>query len=703
MLERLIPFSRPGLFRKPRSWHQNVKPGPPGKEPHGASPVSGGLKEAVEKAQEALLAGQQKEGFWCAELRADTTLESDTIMALFYLDLADPRKVQKLARHILHEQLPDGGWSVFRHGPADLSATVKAYWALKFAGHSPEEPALRKARARIEDLGGIHRVNTYLKFYMALFGLYDWEGVPTIPPEIMLFPNWFYFNLYSLSAWTRAIVVPLTIVWAQRPQMQTPPQARLDELFEDECRFIPLKEVMAPVPFFSWKNFFLWWDVGLKRLEGHGPHFLRTWSLRLAEEWLLEHLEDSDGLGAIFPGILNTLLAMKALGYPATDPRFQRQFEELEALWVDRGDSIEVQPCFSPVWDTAISVVSLAESGLRRDHPALVRSAEWLLECEVRRKGDWTVRDPHQHPGGWAFEFHNEWYPDIDDTAMVLLALRQIQLEEGWSHAREKACLRGLHWLLSMQCRSGGWAAFDRDNTQWIFTKIPFADHNAMIDPPTADITGRVLEILGHIGYDRSYPCVQRAVEFLKREQERDGSWFGRWGVNYLYGTWQVLRGLAAIGEPMDQLHTQKAIRWLKSVQHEDGGWGETCATYENPSQKGRGPSTPSQTAWATMGLLAAGWVRDPAVDRGIAYLLSAQSQDGTWEEEEFTGTGFPGVFYLEYTLYRNYFPLLALGLYQRLMGEPSLAPPAGLRAPSRSGVAPESVPAEEYLIAREN
>ena len=660
--EWLTPFGHP-LFRKPTQWAERFKPSA-GSEAEGeVSPV---LEQGISLARAALLRKQNAEdGYWSADLRADTTLESDTIMLLHFLGRGDSPKIRRLANFILDQQNADGGWPIFRGGPSEISASVKAYWALKLAGHSPEEACLSRARKRISELGGIHRVNTYSKFYMALFGLYDWRGVPSIPPEIMLFPTWFYFNLYELSAWTRSIVVPLSVIWSERPKAVCPAHARLDELFPDSRRFIPLGEAMAPHDFFSWTNFFLLWDQGLKTMEGRGGHWIRSWALRLAEDWILERLRDSDGLGAIFPGIVNTLMAMKALGYPDSDPRLREQLAILERLEIDRGQSLEMQPCHSPVWDTAIAVIALAESGLDREHPALVRAVDWLLSKEIRRPGDWRFTNPVGPVSGWAFQFNNAFYPDIDDTAMVLLALRHVQLDDEPTQAREKACLRSLHWLLSMQSREGGWAAFDKDNTKLIFTKIPFADHNAVIDPPDADITGRVLELLGYIGYDESYPVVRSAVEFLRREQEEDGSWYGRWGVNYIYGTWQVLRGLAAVGQDMDEPWVRKAADWLSSVQRPEGGWGETCATYHDPSLKGRGPSTPSQTAWALMGLMAAGRVDAPAVERGVEWLLSNQRADGTWDEAEFTGTGFPKVFYLEYTLYRDYFPLLALGQFQ--------------------------------------
>jgi squalene-hopene/tetraprenyl-beta-curcumene cyclase len=668
MIKNLVSGWLPGQSknRKPEGLADNLRPDL-GAEPQGQT-AGGDVSSAAARAQRALLSMQNREdGFWHAPLRGDSTTTSDTIMLLNFLGLGNSVKVRKYANFLLNCQLPDGGWPIYQNGPSEISATVKAYWALKFAGHAPHEPRMAAARKRIKELGGIHKVNSYTKFYMALFGQYDWRGVPTIPPELMLFPNWFYFNIYEMSAWTRSIVVPLSIVWSYQPAIQCPPHAVLDELFPDTRRYVSMDEAVGPHSFFSWTKFLLLWDNGLKTIEGHGGHWIRVWALRLAEDWMLRRLQDSDGLGAIYPGIINTIMAMKCLGYPDTDPRLVEQLQVLDRLELQYEDSAEIQPCHAPVWDTAISVIALAESGFDRRDTAMVNSARWLVSKEIKIRGDWAVTNPEGPTGGWHFQFANSWYPDIDDTAMVVLALRHVHLEGPLAQAREKACLRGINWLLSMQSSTGGWAAFDKENTKAILTKIPFADHNAMIDPPTSDITARVLELLGYIGYDRTYPAVARAIKFLRREQEADGSWFGRWCVNYIYGTWQVLRGLSAIDEDMRQPYVQKAVSWLKSAQLKDGGWGETCETYADPSKKGCGPSTPSQTAWAVMGLLAAGCPTDDAsVRRGIDHLVRTQKEDGTWDETENTGTGFPKVYYLEYTMYRQYFPLMALGMYQK-------------------------------------
>lgn len=672
---RFLPgLSRRRLFKKPRHWDRIF----PALEPMASASetsIAWNLKETMERAQRWLFQKQNnKDGHWLADLRADTTLESDMIMLYVFLGWQDRpgirEKVKGLAAHILNGQEKDGGWPIYRHGPSEISATFKAYWSLKLAGYAADDPRLLRAHECLERLGGIHKINSYCKFYLALFGLYNWAGVPAIPPELMFFPKWFYFNIYEMSSWTRGIVIPLSIVWAKRPKMQLPANGRIDELLKGKSAWVPVggESMNPPEGFFSWRKFFLELDAFLKDMEGSGPYFLRGWSLRRAEQWMLEHNERSEGLAAIFPAMLNTILAMKALGHPDSHPVLQHNLRELEKFFIDRGEQgIEVQPCVSPVWDTAISMLALVESGVRPDHPGLVKATRWLLDREIKTPGDWRVKNTTGPVGGWAFEYENAWYPDIDDTAMVLLALRRVKLEGPLSQAREKAFLRGLNWVLSMQSSNGGWAAFDVDNTKWIFTQIPFADHNAMIDPPTVDVTARVLEVLGLVGYDKTYDCIHQAVHFIKREQEADGSWYGRWGVNYIYGTWQAVRGLTCVGENPSEAYIQNALAWLRSVQQPDGGWGERCDSYDHPARKGKGPSTPSQTAWAIMAFLSCGFLDDPAMERGIRYLLSSQRPDGTWNEDEFTGTGFPKVFYLEYTYYRHYFPLLALGMYQRL------------------------------------
>ena len=626
-----------------------------------------GSAQAVSRASEAFLKSQTEQGYWWADLTADTTLESDYILLLLWLhppkDGAwDPPcrdKVECAIKSILNRQLPDGGFNIYPGGPADVSATVKAYFALKLAGIPTGDPGMLRARDTILRLGGIQAANSYVKVNLSLFGLYPREHVPSIPPEMILLPGNF---IYQMSSWTRAIVMPLAIVHAMNPRRPVPDGFDLKEIF--------LKG--APLGFrrdekvFTWRNVFLALDRGLKWWERHGSQTLRKRAIRRAEQWMLERTRYTDGLGAIYPPMMYAIMALDLLGYPPDHPDRIEAQHQFENLIVDDERGFYFQPCFSVVWDTAMAVFSLGEAGAALRDPAtaagreraLERCADWLLTKEVRRRGDWSLKRPELEPSGWYFEFANEFYPDIDDTAMVLLGL---------SHARagrpekQKACVkRAVTWLLSMQSKDGGWAAFDVDNDWKPLSGVPFADHNAMLDPTCPDITGRVLEALMAWGLDPNSEHARRAVEYLKSTQEQDGSWHGRWGVNYIYGTFLALRGLRAAGESDREAYILRAGEWLRSIQNADGGWGESCASYDNgtftPTR-----STPSQTAWAILGLIAGGDAKSISVQRGVEFLISIQQRDGTWKEDLATGTGFPRVFYLSYHMYRNAFPLLAL------------------------------------------
>jgi squalene-hopene/tetraprenyl-beta-curcumene cyclase len=644
----------------------------------GLDQVSAGIRRAADW----LLGQQHPEGYWCGELEADTMLESDYIFMHTLLGTGDRGKMERAVNEIVRHQNADGGWSIYPNGPSNISLGVKAYFALKLMGWSPEHPVLERARAWLLANGGVVECNTFTKIYLCFLGQYEYDAVPAVPPEIVLFPNWFYFNIYEISAWSRAILVPLSIAYAKKPFKKIPAEQGIDELFVGGRKNADLHLKWDRKRPIGWRNFFLLMDRITHWAERIHIRPLRKMALKKAEKWLLARFEMSDGLGAIYPAMLNAIIALRCLGYSVDDPQFIRAMDEFERLGIDnpKGEpnypipTFRMQPCASPVWDTAQAVYVLGQAGLTRKDYRLRRAADWLLDKEVRHKGDWAESVKDVAPGGWYFEFNNEFYPDIDDTAQVLLALSCVQNPR--ERYQYEASRRALDWIFAMQCKNGGWASFDRDNTKMIFQYIPFADHNAMLDPPTVDITGRMLEMLAAYGFTRRDPRVERAVQFVLKEQEPDGSWFGRWGVNYLYGTFLVLRGLEAMGVWSHEPAILQATEWIRMVQNADGGWGETCGSYDDPLQRGIGPSTPSQTAWAVLGLLAGGDTRSDSVAKGIRWLVSRQTADGTWDESAegrngeavYTGTGFPRVFYLAYHLYKDYFPLLAMTTYKRAM-----------------------------------
>lgn len=620
------------------------------------------LDDAVDRGVRYLLSIQNREGYWLGELEADTTLESDYILYLHILGKLNRTRVAKLANQVRSKQLPDGGWSVYEGGPSELNATVKAYVALKIAGDPAGLPHMSRACARVHALSGLEHTNSFTRFYLALVGAVGWEMVPAVPPELMLSPDWFYLNIYEMSSWTRGIVIPLMILYSVKPLWPLPSHARVDELFRD-----PKNKTAAfawDSQLLTWRNFFLALDRVFKMYERIPVKPFREKALARARQWLIDHLGRSDGLGAIYPAMMNSIFALLALGHSPDDPLTAREIGQLARFEIEEGNTIRLQPCLSPVWDTAIAMVAMEEAGLPPDHPALVKAARWMLDQQILGPGDWQVKNGNTKPGGWAFEFRNDFYPDVDDTAFVLQALQRVDFPD--RPRMEEAIRRGITWMLSMQNRDGGWGAFDRDNDCAILTQVPFADHNAMIDPSTEDVTARVIECLGRFGWNASHPIVKRALSFLQREQCPDGSWYGRWGVNYVYGTSGVLRALEALGLA-GRDDAQLATQWLRSVQNPDGGFGETCASYEDEAMKGKGPSTPSQTAWGLIGLLAAAEPNDPAVIGAIRFLTQRQKDDGTWAEAASTGTGFPAVFYLKYHLYRIYFPLYALARHRNI------------------------------------
>lgn len=631
-------------------------------------PFRARLESAIQRSQDHLLSLRKPEKYWVGELMVDSTLMSDMVAYHHWNGKVDLAWQRKAVNHILSMQLPDGGWNNYFGGPAEVNATIKAYLALKLAGVPVTDRRMLRAREIALNLGGVPRMNTFSKLYLALFGLFPWAYVPTIPCEVILIGKWFYVNFNEMSSWSRSMLVPLAIINHYKPTR--PVGVDLDELYPEGIHERDL--ALAPDPErLTWRNFFLWLDRVHKFAEWFaqtGIHPFRKRALRKAEQWMLERFEGSDGLAAIFPAILNSLIALKALGYADDHPQVRRAEHELKKLEHEDERAIWMEPCLSPVWDTAITALCLRESGLPADHPVLQETAEWLMAKEIRFRGDWQYKNGAEvEPSGWVFEFENKWNPDVDDTAMVLLALRGIKTAD--RAKREECFTRALKWMLTFQCKDGGWAAFDKDCTKGVLEKVPFADHNAMLDPECADITARILELLGYEGYSVSHPQVQRALRYIREQQEQDGSWYGRWGVNYVYGTWQVLRGLRALNVDMAQPWIVKARDWLESVQHEDGGWGERCNTYDDPVFKGQGPSTASQTAWAVMGLCAFDDPHRPSLVRGIDYLVRMQNLDGSWTEPETTGTGFPRVFYLKYDMYRNTWPLLALSTFRKIGG----------------------------------
>jgi squalene-hopene/tetraprenyl-beta-curcumene cyclase len=617
---------------------------------------------ALASACSSLLALQQPDGHWVGELEGDTILESEYILLLAFLGKEQTEVARKAAAYILRQQRADGSWSNYPGGPLEVSVSVKAYFALKLTGHDPEAPYMVRAREQILAGGGAARCNSFTKFYLALLGQFPYASCPSVPPELMLLPRWLYVSLYAMSSWTRTIVVPLSIFSASRPVRSLPPERGIRELFLEP----PEKPAWPATPapgIFNWTNFFLGVDFLYKRLEPWlGP--VRRLAIRKAADWMRDRLADSDGLGAIFPPMIYTVIVLRCLGIPDDDPQMVHALLQLEELMIEEDDTIRLQPCFSPVWDTALTLNALAAAGMDVEDAAVRRGVDWLLAREVRQRGDWSATNPGLEPAGWFFEYRNPFYPDTDDTAMVLMALARTGATN-LAQARP-AIDRGLRWLIGMQNRDGGWAAFDRDINREVLTRIPFADHNAMLDPSCPDITARVLEALGAHGARRGERHIDRGLAFLERTQDPRGCWPGRWGVNYLYGTWQVLVGLKAVGYDMTSPLVRRAVRWLESVQQPDGGWGESCRSYDDPSLAGQGTPTASQTAWALLALLAAGEADNPVTRAGIEYLLATRSEDGGWQEEPFTGTGFPKVFYLKYHLYSHYFPLMALARYAR-------------------------------------
>lgn len=620
------------------------------------------IDEAIGRSRQYLLGLQHQEGgYWVGEVESNSTITSEYIYLMHFMGTVDDLRQRKMVHYLRDTQLPDGGWNIYYGAPGDLSTTLEAYAAMKLAGENPDSRHMRLAREFALGHGGVENARVFTKIFFALLGTYPWDQCPALPPELMLLPAGFPLNIYEMSSWARSTVVPLLVLWHYKPVIEGGAGFSLEELRISPQRSAGSK-AGRPAALDRWGKVFLLSDRILKFYEKKPLAALRRKALRLAEQWILDHQDPSGDWGGIMPAMMNSLMALKCLGYPLSHPSVRKGLEAVHRFAIEDARTLRLQSCVSPVWDTANTCLALLESDLEADHPALEKARQWLWTKQARVKGDWAVKNPEAEPGGWFFEFENRYYPDVDDTLAVLKVLNH-----GCSRPdHAEAWHRGFQWLLSMQSRNGGWGAFDVDNEQEIWNRIPFADHKSMLDPPTSDLTGRVLEFLGSAGYRHDFPAARRGIAFLESQQEPDGSWFGRWGVNYLYGTWCALCGLKAIGYPMDAPRVRRAVHWLMGCQNPDGGWGESCFSYDDPRYKGKGKSTASQTAWALMGLVAAGEAASEAADRGAAFLVRTQNERGSWDEEEFTGTGFPRFFYLRYHMYRDYFPLMALSRYRR-------------------------------------
>ncbi len=656
---------------------------------------------SLQRAIEALKGLQNEDGHWCAELEGDSILESEYLLMKFILGqereaMADGRDgwetLTKIANCLRNQQREDGGWGQFPGSDIDISATVKGYFALKLMGDDVNAPHMVAARKCVQANGGAEAVNSFTNFYLACLGQVSWNAVPAIPPEIVYLPQWFYFHLTKVSAWTRTMILPLSLVVTLRPTRALPADMGIDELYLDQKQRHRLNSKPDTPP--AWNRFFLAIDKFLKLVHPMGGTPVRRLAVKRAEQWILRRAGQdgeaaTDGLGAIFPPMVYLQIAFQALGYRRDHPVIQRAERELDEFFIEEPETneIRIQPCFSPVWDTGIALYALTDCNLTAEEPAVNRACKWLRSKECKHVGDWVDNLDSSYQlddrGGWYFEYHNAWYPDCDDTVMVAMALQRAGGEANIASGQ-----RGVRWVLDMQNADGGWAAFDKTTHRQILEYIPFADHNAMQDPSCPDITGRVLECLSWHGYDNTHPAIRKAVQYIKSEQIVEGEhgcWFGRWGVNYIYGTWQAVIGPIRCGEDPSQEWIQRAGRWVKSIQKEDGSFGESAMTYEDPSLKGQGPSTASQTAWAAMILQEIFGPDDPDLKRAINWLCDTQlssddAQDkaknpdgdpaGSWVETEFTGTGFPKVFYLRYHMYRLYFPIMAIGRYLSAHGD---------------------------------
>lgn len=671
------------------------------------------LDQSIRAAADWLSARQKPEGYWVGRLESNACMEAQWLLAFWFLGLESHHLRPRLAVSLLKTQRADGSWEIYHGAPAgDINTTVEAYAALRSCGIAADDPRLAAARDWIQSKGGLRNIRVFTRYWLALIGEWPWEKTPNIPPEVIHFPNGFIFSIYNFAQWARATLMPIAVLSARRPSRPLPAENRLDDLFPGGRDAFDYDLPGKPGADF-WDKFFRVTDKVLHRAQtaagSLGASFGRNGSVKRALEWIIQH-QDADGVwGGIQPPWIYSTMALVNEGYALDHPVIARALAALDdPRWrVDVGDATWIQASTSPVWDTILTLLAFDDCHLNGDYTAEVSKAlGWVLDQQVLRKGDWSVKLPDTAPGGWAFEYKNYFYPDTDDTAVALIALSQFRgavcpSDETGERAGariEAAISLGVDWLIAMQCRGGGWGAFDKDNDKKFLTKIPFCDFGEALDPPSVDVTAHIVEAFGKLGLGKDHPSMVRALDYLQREQEPDGSWFGRWGVNYIYGTGAVLPALAAIGEDMSAPYVCRACDWLLSRQQDNGGWGESCASYMDPSMAGRGKATASQTAWALMGLIAVNRPADrDAIEKGLAFLIERQS-NGTWEEPEYTGTGFPGygvgasiklgdpllterlkqgselsrAFMINYNLYRHYFPLMAMGRWRAVMSGPN-------------------------------
>ena len=617
------------------------------------------LDQAIARGSAHLVSLQQPKGYWVGELEADASVTAGYIPLMYWMTgHVDETRRRKAVNYILSKQNQDGSWPSYFGGRGELNVTVQVYFALKLAGKAAEEPIMTRAKDFVLAHGGVGRCNTLTKVWLALFGQYDWDRTPTVPVEMMFLPGWYPISIYDFASWSRETIVALMVISDKKPVCQVPASASVNELFSEERN----DRSSVSDRLLGWDGFFRGFDRLTKMARKSPFQPGHRAALRRAERWIVEHQEADGSWGGIMLPWVYSLMALKSLGYDPKHPVIEKGLKGIQGFIAEDEETLRLQPATSPVWDTAWSMIALRASGLSAASDALIQGAKWLLGEEISRPGDWRVKNRRVSPGGWAFEFDNDVYPDIDDTAVVPRALLGLDLGPESPH-RQLAVERALRWSLAMQCDNGGWAAFDRNNNKTFLEKVPFADFMTPLDPTSPDVTAHMLEVLGDVkGHGQS---VKRAIAYLRRQQNEDGAWYGRWGVNYVYGTGLTLAGLRAVGESSDSEYIRSAVRWLNSHQNGDGGWGETCETYDDPTLRGTGSSTASQTAWALIGLIASGQASGVSARKGIGYLLDSQKEDGSWREDYFTGTGFPRAFYLRYDLYRTYFPLLALSQYR--------------------------------------